>query len=101
MVRTMTETDWTERLPELLDRVRNCNRIEVKPDGMVMTVLYPPTTNRGIALEELVARISNRTIPGDGFADNLEARRRPAASHPTRMARLIDFSVLIELERRV
>ncbi len=78
---TVTEADLADRLAEILDRVRDGERIEVKRDGAVVAVLHPPIAKRGITPEELVARVGNLSMPGDGFADDLEAiqaAQRPA-----------------------
>lgn len=81
MESTVTEADLAARLTDVLDRVHGGERFVVKRDGQVMAVLHPPHPQPGITPEELVARIGDLPMPGDGFADDLEAiqaAQRPA-----------------------
>lgn len=82
----LSERDFARALSEVLNRVRDGERFVVERDGERLAILTPPAAGPalGISGSELVARIGDLKMPGDGFADDIEAARarlRPASVH--------------------
>ena len=68
----LTEEELAARLEEVLDRVNCGGRFEIERDGEVFAEFAPPTAKPGITAKELIARVGNLEMPGEGFADALE-----------------------------
>lgn len=73
MGRVVTVDELASRLTEVLDRVREGERFVVERDGVRVAELVPPDEPPGITARELIERIGNLPMPGDRFADDLEA----------------------------
>lgn len=74
MEKTITEAELSERLLEILDRVEHHGeRFVVERDGVVVATINPARSQPGITVKELIARVGDLPMPGDGFADDLEA----------------------------
>lgn len=73
----LSELDLVRMLPDVLDRVTKGERFAIERNGVRLAVLSPPTPELtpGITGEDLIARIGHLRIPGDGFADDIEAAR--------------------------
>lgn len=74
METTITAAELAERLPDILDRVRcNGERFVVEENGKRTAVVAPHEPKPGVTGRELLARLGDLYMPGDGFADDLEA----------------------------
>lgn len=70
---TITPDELAERLPEILERARvNGDRFVVVQHGRPIAVLGPPNPP-AISIADLIAEVGDLEMPGDGFADDLEA----------------------------
>ncbi len=76
MERTVAEADLADRLTDVLNRVRDGEQFAIERDGDVVAVLMPPQPKPGITGAELLARLGDLRLPGDGFADDLDAIQR-------------------------
>lgn len=74
---TLNQRDFAPAFPRVLDRVRDRARFVVERNGESFAVLPPPPPEPapGISGSELVARTGDLKMPGDGFADDIEATR--------------------------
>lgn len=73
METTITTGDLADTLAEVLDRVETRGeRFVVERNGERVATIAPPTS-RGITLAALIAQVGDLGMPGDGFADDLEA----------------------------
>jgi prevent-host-death family protein len=70
----LTATELAKRLSDVLDRVRyRGERFVVERNGEPVATIAPAAPPVGITVEEFVARVGDLRMPGDGFADDLEA----------------------------
>jgi antitoxin (DNA-binding transcriptional repressor) of toxin-antitoxin stability system len=86
----LTEKEFAERLDEVLDRVSQGEEFVIERDGEVLAVIRPLPSRAqpngetaaasvpaietpGTTWEEFTARVGDLQLPGDGFADDLEA----------------------------
>jgi antitoxin (DNA-binding transcriptional repressor) of toxin-antitoxin stability system len=69
----LTEAELAERLDDVLERVPHGEQFKIGRDGEVIAIMSPAARPLGITAEELIARLGNLKLPGDGFADDLEA----------------------------
>jgi len=70
----VTTGELAAHLDEYLDRVRESGeRIVIERDGEGIAVLTACRAPIGITGTELVKRLGDVEMPGDGFADDLEA----------------------------
>jgi len=69
----MTVADLATNLVEVLERVRDGERIEIERDGEVIATIGPPNVKSGITWGEFLASYHERPRPDDRFADDLEA----------------------------
>ena len=68
----LSPVDLANDLSDILERVRGRGeRFAIERDGETVAVLAPPP-RMGITIEELIARVGDLKMPGDGFADDLE-----------------------------
>jgi antitoxin (DNA-binding transcriptional repressor) of toxin-antitoxin stability system len=85
MSTTISTTELARNLADVLDRVRNRGeQFTVERDGEPIASLGPATTAIGVSRAEFLARLGDLTMPGDGFADDLEAiqREQPITEPP-------------------
>ena len=74
MERTITATDLAKNLSDVLSRVRyRGERFVIERNGEPVALLEPAGARPGITLRELATQLSGFALPGDGFADDLEA----------------------------
>jgi antitoxin (DNA-binding transcriptional repressor) of toxin-antitoxin stability system len=74
MPTTVTVAELVTNLDDVLDRIKESGeRFVVERDGEPIAVLTPPNPKPGITGRDLIARLGNLAMPGDGFADDLEA----------------------------
>ncbi len=80
----ITAAELAANLSDILDRVYGGEEFVVERAGEVVAHLRPAREARGITARELVDRIGNLPMPGDGFADDLEAvqAEQPKATAP-------------------
>ncbi len=73
----VSERDLAEGLSELLDRAHDGERFIVERDGVSLAIIVPPVAEPkpGILGSDLKKRIGHLNMPGDGFADDIEAAR--------------------------
>lgn len=79
----ISPTELAKRLTDILERVRGGERIVVERDGEPIATITSSIGRPGITARELVARVGDLGMPGDGFADDLEAiqaAQRPVSS---------------------
>ncbi len=71
---TISVADLARNLTDVLERVRaRGEHFTVERDGQPIASLGPTLPSAGISWEEFLARLGHLTMPGDGFADDLEA----------------------------
>ena len=74
METTITATELARRLSDVLNRVKyRGERFVVQRNGEPVATIAPPSDKPGATGRELIARIGDLELPGDGFADDLEA----------------------------
>jgi prevent-host-death family protein len=74
METTITATELSKRLSDVLNRVKyRGERFVIQRNGETVATIVPVIQRPGITVKELVARIGDLEMPGDGFADDLEA----------------------------
>jgi prevent-host-death family protein len=70
----ITATELSRQLSDILNRVKyRGEKFIIQRNGETIATLAPAAEKPGITVKELVARIGNLSMPGDGFADDLEA----------------------------
>jgi antitoxin (DNA-binding transcriptional repressor) of toxin-antitoxin stability system len=70
----ITATELARSLSDILSRVRyRGERFIVERNGETVAVIEPPEPRRRATVGELSARIGSLYMPGDGFADDVEA----------------------------
>jgi antitoxin (DNA-binding transcriptional repressor) of toxin-antitoxin stability system len=68
----ISATELARGLSNILNRVRRSGeRFVIERNGETVAVLGPPA--RGIHVDEFAERVGDLELPGDGFADDLEA----------------------------
>jgi prevent-host-death family protein len=86
MERTVTATELARRLSDVLNRVRyRGERFVVERNGEPVAVLAPAGPEAPPApptLRELVARLGDLALPGDGYAADLEAAQAAGQTAP-------------------
>lgn len=86
MASTINVADLAQHLTEILRRVRATGeQFMLEQDGELVATLGPLAPQAGITPRELVARLGDLPLPGEGFADDLEVVQaaQPQASQPT------------------
>ena len=74
MSNNITATELARSLSDILNRVRyRGESFIIERAGEPVAALTPPGSKRGCTLADLVARLGDLEIPGEGFADDLEA----------------------------
>ena len=77
----ISATELARSLSEILNRVRyRGERFIIERNGDAVASLTPAVPTPGCTLADLVARLGNLDLPGEGFADDLEAIQ---SSQPT------------------
>ncbi len=82
----ITATDLAKGLSDILNRVRyRGERFIIERNGEQVAVLAPSGPTKGITLREVANRLGDIALPGDGFAEDLEAVQasQPRAVKPT------------------
>ena len=79
METTLTEAELEAGLRDALERVRSGERVVVERDGQAIAVIAPPKPRPGITGREILARLGDLRMPGDGYADDIEAARADLA----------------------
>ncbi len=70
----ITATELAKNLSDVLNRIRyQGERFIIERNGELIASLGPVSQPRGITGAELLARLGDLELPGDGFADDLEA----------------------------
>jgi antitoxin (DNA-binding transcriptional repressor) of toxin-antitoxin stability system len=70
----ITSTELADELSDVLNRVKEKHeRFIVQRDGESIARIVQTIGPPGITVDELIARIGNLKMPGDGFAVDLEA----------------------------
>jgi prevent-host-death family protein len=86
MEHTVTATELARRLSDVLNRVRyRGERFVVERNGEPVAVLAPARPAAPPApptLRELVARLGDLALPGDGYAADLEAAQLAGQTAP-------------------
>ena len=68
----ITATELARGLSDILNRVRRGGeRFVIERNGETVAVLGPPP--RGIHVDQFVEQVGGLEMPGEGFADDLEA----------------------------
>ena len=70
----ITATDLARSLSDILNRVRyKGETFVIHRNGEPIATLAPSGPNPGVTLRELADALGKLTLPGEGFADDLEA----------------------------
>ena len=70
----ITATDLARSLSDILNRVRyKGETFVIQRNGEPIATLAPSGPKPGVTLGELAEALGRLTMPGDGFADDLEA----------------------------
>ncbi len=69
---TLTVDELERGLEEVLDRVRSGERFVVERAGEPVASIGPPTPTPSVTLRDVIDRVGDLEMPGDGFADDLE-----------------------------
>ena len=74
METTITATQLAKSLSDVLNRVRyRGERFIVQRNGETIATIIPAQDRPGTTWAEFRARVGDLEMPGDGFADDLEA----------------------------
>ena len=74
MQNNITATELARSLSDILNRVRYLGEsFIIERAGEPVAALTPQKSPRGCTLADLVARLGDLELPGEGFADDLEA----------------------------
>ena len=82
MPQSITATELARNLSDFLNRVRyRGEHFVIERNGEPVAALTPAPGAEGVTVRELVARLGHLAMPGEGFADDLEAIQssQPAA----------------------
>lgn len=82
----ITATELAKGLSDILNRVRYQGEMfAIERNGEQVAVLTPAIPARGVTLGEAANRLGDILVPGDGFAEDLEAVQasQPQAEMPT------------------
>lgn len=80
MARKISATELAKGLSDILNRVRyRGEQFVVERNGEPVAVVAPVEPILAITLREVAIRLSDLNLPGDGFAEDLEAAQ---ASQP-------------------
>jgi hypothetical protein len=81
MQKTITATELARSLSDILNRVQyRSETFVVQRNGETIATIAPAGPRLGITLQEVAEALKDVKMPGDGFADDLEAtiaERRP------------------------
>lgn len=70
----ITATELSKTLSDILSRVRyRGEKFLIERNGEPVATLSPARPPLGVSLGEFVARLGDLSMPGEGFADDLEA----------------------------
>lgn len=73
MATKIEDRELLKHLGDILDRIREHGEyFLIERDGEPIASLQPITPPKGITLQELIDRVGDIYMPGDGFADAVE-----------------------------
>jgi hypothetical protein len=77
-MRTLTGGELSARRDEIVAALDSGEASALERDGQIVAVVIAPRPRRedSVYLDDLIARIGNLRMPGDGFADDVEAGMR-------------------------
>ena len=74
MENKITATDLARSLSDVLNRIRyGGEQFIIERNGEPVATLAPAKAVAGITLREVAARLGDLSLPGEGFAEDLEA----------------------------
>ncbi len=74
MENKITATDLAKSLSDVLNRIRHRGeQFIIECNGEPVATLAPANAVAGITLREVAARLGDHSLPGEGFAEDLEA----------------------------
>ena len=74
MVRTISAAELAKHLSDVLNRVHyRREQFVIERNGDPVASLGPVPSPIGLSIRELTERLGSLILPGDGFADDLEA----------------------------
>lgn len=74
MSTTITATELSRSLSDILNRVKyKGERFVIQRNGETIATIAPAKSISNVTLDDIIARRGDRYVPGDGFADDLEA----------------------------
>ncbi|MSQ15302.1 MAG: hypothetical protein EXR50_05515 [Dehalococcoidia bacterium] len=74
MTTKITATELAKNLSDVLNRIcYRGERFTIERNGELIASLGPVSRPPAITIDELIARVGDLELPGDGFADDLEA----------------------------
>ncbi|MCC7024926.1 MAG: type II toxin-antitoxin system Phd/YefM family antitoxin [Thermomicrobiales bacterium] len=85
METTITATELSRRLSDVLNRVKyRGERFVVQRNGETIATITPFSPPPAVTLDDIIAKVGDFSVPGDGFADDLEAiqAEQPPAEFP-------------------
>jgi len=85
METTITATELSRRLSDVLNRVKyRGERFVVQRNGETIATITPVSPPPMVTLDDIIAKVGDFSVPGDGFADDLEAiqAEQPPAEFP-------------------
>ena len=70
----ITATDLAKGLSDVLNRVRyQGEKFVIERNGEPVAALVPSAPKLGVTLRQVATRLADLTMPGDGYAEDLEA----------------------------
>lgn len=74
METTITATELSRSLSDVLNRVKyKGERFRVQRNGETIATIVPTKHIPEVTLDDIIARVGDLYVPGDGFADDLAA----------------------------
>jgi antitoxin (DNA-binding transcriptional repressor) of toxin-antitoxin stability system len=73
METTITATELSRRLSDVLNRVKyRGETFAIQRNGETIATLVPTRNIPHVTLDDVIAKVGDLRMPGDGFADDLE-----------------------------
>lgn len=69
----LTVQELAKALSNVLERVREGESFRIERNGETLAYLVPGRVAPGVTLREAIAKVGDLKMPGEGFADDLEA----------------------------
>lgn len=74
METTITATELSRSLSDVLNRVKyRGERFVIQRNGETIATIAPTRVIPHVTLDDIIAKVGDLHVPGDGFADDLEA----------------------------